>query len=49
LSGKIIIDPTNPLSTRTLIDAVKRGEKVVIFPEGRITVTGSLMKVFEGL
>ena len=48
LARVIPIDPTNPLSTRTLIDAVKRGEKVVIFPEGRITVTGSLMKVFEG-
>lgn len=42
------IDPTNPLSMRTLIDVVKRREKVVIFPEGRITVTGSLMKVYEG-
>jgi len=48
LTRVIPIDPTNPLSTRTLIDAVKHGEKVVIFPEGRITVTGSLMKVFEG-
>lgn len=48
LARTIPIDATNPLSTRVLIDAVRRGEKVVIFPEGRITVTGSLMKVFEG-
>lgn len=48
MARTIPIDPVNPLSTRTLIDAVKRGEKVVIFPEGRITVTGALMKVFEG-
>jgi acyl-[acyl-carrier-protein]-phospholipid O-acyltransferase/long-chain-fatty-acid--[acyl-carrier-protein] ligase len=48
LARTIPIDPTNPLSTRALIEAVRRGEKVVIFPEGRITVTGSLMKVFEG-
>jgi acyl-[acyl-carrier-protein]-phospholipid O-acyltransferase / long-chain-fatty-acid--[acyl-carrier-protein] ligase len=48
MAKTIPIDPVNPLSTRTLIDAVKRGEKVVIFPEGRITVTGALMKIFEG-
>jgi acyl-[acyl-carrier-protein]-phospholipid O-acyltransferase/long-chain-fatty-acid--[acyl-carrier-protein] ligase len=48
LARTIPIDPTNPLSMRTLIDAVRNEEKVVIFPEGRITVTGSLMKVYEG-
>ncbi len=42
------IDPGNPLSLRTLVEAVKRGKRVVIFPEGRITVTGALMKVYEG-
>lgn len=42
------IDPGNPLSLRTLVEAVKKGKRVVIFPEGRITVTGTLMKVYEG-
>ena len=42
------IDPTKPLGTRHLIGAVKQGESLVIFPEGRLTVTGGLMKVYDG-
>ena len=42
------IDPTRPLGMRHLIQTVKAGEPLVIFPEGRLTVTGGLMKVYDG-
>ena len=42
------VDVTNPLSAKAMIKAVREGRTVVMFPEGRMTVTGALMKVFAG-
>jgi acyl-[acyl-carrier-protein]-phospholipid O-acyltransferase/long-chain-fatty-acid--[acyl-carrier-protein] ligase len=47
-ANMIPVDPTNPMSTKTMIRAVEDGKRLVIFPEGRLTVTGSIMKVYDG-
>ena len=42
------MDPARPLATRALIQEVRQNKRLVIFPEGRITVTGALMKIYDG-
>ena len=42
------MDPQQPLSIKSLTTYLREDRKAVIFPEGRITVTGALMKVYDG-
>ncbi|MDD5462902.1 MAG: AMP-binding protein [Methylococcales bacterium] len=48
LSRVFPMDPTHPLSLKDLIHHLQDNIKTVIFPEGRITVTGGLMKIYDG-
>ena len=48
LANALPVNPAKPMATRALIKVVNSGEPMAIFPEGRITVTGSLMKVYDG-
>ena len=42
------IDPTNPFALKGLIAEMKKDGHCVFFPEGRISTTGGLMKIYDG-
>ncbi|WCK57316.1 1-acyl-sn-glycerol-3-phosphate acyltransferase (plasmid) [Aneurinibacillus sp. Ricciae_BoGa-3] len=43
------VDTNNPYSVRSMLKVLRSGKSLLIFPEGRITVTNSLMKVYPGV
>lgn len=47
LINYIQLTPDNPMSTKHIIKSVYNYQPCVIFPEGRLTTTGALMKIYE--
>ncbi|MDX1924556.1 MAG: acyl-[ACP]--phospholipid O-acyltransferase [Rickettsiaceae bacterium] len=42
------LDTSNPMAIKYLIGELNKNKKIVIFPEGRRSTTGTLMKIYEG-
>lgn len=43
----IVLDPARPLAAKRLIRQIRGGQAVAIFPQGRISTTGGVMKVYD--
>jgi acyl-[acyl-carrier-protein]-phospholipid O-acyltransferase/long-chain-fatty-acid--[acyl-carrier-protein] ligase len=42
------LDPSQPMSMKAMLTDLKKGGKIVLFPEGRITTSGGIMKIYDG-
>lgn len=44
----IVIEASRPMAMKNAVEAIESGRPVIIFPEGRVTVTGTMMKIYDG-
>jgi acyl-[acyl-carrier-protein]-phospholipid O-acyltransferase/long-chain-fatty-acid--[acyl-carrier-protein] ligase len=42
------VDMNSPFAVKHMAEYLKKGGRLVLFPEGRISTTGTLMKLFDG-
>ena len=42
------LDMTSPYAVKHMAEYLQKGGRLVLFPEGRLSATGSLMKLFDG-
>ena len=43
----IVLEPSQPIAAQRIMETIESGRPLVIFPEGRLTETGNLMKVYD--
>lgn len=48
LTRHVEVDTANPIAMKKVIKLLEAGENVVVFPEGRVTATGEIKKVYDG-
>lgn len=48
MSSYFSVDMHSPYAAKHMIEQLRAGKQCMIFPEGRITTTGGLMKIYDG-